>query len=258
MLRYSSPLPITLYSGLIHDLTDAEMTTRLPQLFGMVERSCHFAVLSLADNPTASSLLAKRGWELIPRITLRLDITDTEFLWNNFSQSVRRKIRRASEQQLRFAEHVDPAVVTYMYERSYKRHGLLPPIAPGLVRTWLHELVREGVAETFAAFRPDGAPAAARACIRDGDTVYDWLAGADVDVSPSASHWLVYSLLRRYSDQGATMLDFMGGNTPGVADFKRSFGSVEAGYTEACWYRSSLVKALSRFNASRLTARRKA
>ncbi len=257
MLRYSGTLPGTLYSGLVHDFRGEDLQLYLPTLLAEIERTCHFASLSLPHDTMLIDMLGSRGWEIRRQLSLRLDISDASQLWVGYSQSLRRKIRRADEAQLTFSDDAPAGLLADMYQNSYQRHGLNPPTPPEHMRKWILALRREELLETFVAYRADGVPAAARAAIRDGDVVYDWLAGADPAVSPSASHWLLHSMLGRFSDQGARVLDFMGANTPGVVEFKRSFGPAEHPYIEANWYRSSLVKALSRLQTSRLARRRR-
>jgi hypothetical protein len=252
MLRYSGELPMSLYSGLLHTLGAEAFTEASEALFGETEQLCHFASLSLPREDVLLPVLSTRGWELRNRLSLRLDLSNADHLWDGYSQSLRRKIRRASEMPLNLSDDVSADVLIDLYSKSYLRHGLHPPTQPGQMRGWILRLKREGLLQCFGAFRADGVPAAARALIRDGDTVYDWLAGADPAVSPSASHWLLHSILLRYADEGARTFDFMGANTPGVVDFKRSFGSYEHPYIEANWYRSPLVKTLLRLQSARL------
>jgi CelD/BcsL family acetyltransferase involved in cellulose biosynthesis len=252
MLRYSGELPMSLYSGLLHTFGPEEVSAACEALFGEAEQLCHFASLSLPREDMMLTALTSRSWELRNRLSLRLDLSDPDRLWDGYSQSLRRKIRRASEVSLVFSDEAPLDVLIDMYSRSYLRHGLHPPTQPMQMRAWLLRLRREGLLRCFGAYRADGVPAAARAVIRDGDMVYDWLAGADPAVSPSASHWLLHSVLLRYAAEGARTFDFMGANTPGVVDFKRSFGPYEQPYVEANWYRSPLVKTLLRLQRARL------
>jgi hypothetical protein len=92
--------------------------------------------------------------------------------------------------------------------------------------------------------------------IRDGDTLYDWLAGSDPPLAPSGSHWLLHVLLSRYLDAGCRHFDFMGANTPGVSDFKRSFGGSQIAYMEMEWYRPSLLRHVNQLR-SRLKQRQR-
>jgi len=257
-MLYCPPLPISMNAGLLHSLNDEDGTEALPMLFDAVERHCHFAALSFSATDDEQRLLIHRRWRLHNRVTRRVRIDDIDALWSGYSQSLRRKLRRAEEQQLTLMYDVSPKLVVDMYEASYRRHGIRPPIPGSSIAEWLRSLRAEGIIESFAAYRVDGVPAAVRVCIRHGDVVYDWLAGADPIVSESASHWLVHAILCKYSYAGAREFDFMGANTPGVADFKRSFGGDVLPYVDAEWYRSSFIRYAVLLRGTYVKARRRA
>ena len=181
---------------------------------------------------------------------------DMDAVWDGYSQSLRRKLRRVPAGGFRLDLDPSTAMVVRMFEQSYSRHGLRPPLPGELLTRWLGELRRSGTAECYTALHPDGRPAAARVVIRDGARLFDWLAGSDPTVAPSASHWLVHTLLVRYSAAGCTLFDFMGANTPGVSDFKRSFGGTLHAYDEAEWYRPSLLRHIAMARNRRRRTRR--
>lgn len=252
MLRYSGALPMSLYSGFLHTLGSEDYPGACEALLGESEQLCHFASLSLPHDAALISVLTSRGWDIQHRLSLRLDLSNPDRLWDGYSQSLRRKIRRASEVPLTIRDDAPVDVLIDLYQRSYLRHGILPPTPPQQMRGWLSRLRHEGLVHCFAAYRADGVPAAARALIREGAMVYDWLAGADPAVAPSGSHSLLHTILLRYAAEGAKTFDFMGANTPGVVEFKKSFGPYEHPYVEAHWYRTPLVKTLLRIQSARL------
>jgi CelD/BcsL family acetyltransferase involved in cellulose biosynthesis len=258
MLRYSGPLPISMYSGLLHDLDTETLHAQLSTLLTAAQKQCHFIALSMPRNDNLSTQFAHAGWRISTRLNLHVHISDTEALWNSYTQSLRRKIRRASECGLQFVEDADPDILLRLHEHSYQRHGLRPPIANSVLSPWVHSLRHAGLIRIFAALGNDGEAAAARAVIREGAILYDWLAGADPSITSSASHWLLHHILLRCSEQGAGLLDFMGANTPGVVDFKRAFGAFEHEYFEAEWYRSNMIRTLAHLQAARIRASRKA
>ncbi len=240
-LRLASPLPISLYAGL---LSKADVFP-LDRLLESVEQQFHFISLSAALDEGTQSAFTNRGWRLRQQKTYRISLENMQAVWEGYAQSLRRKLRRAAEAE--FQLDASPAVdeIIGMFEQSYLRHGKRPPIPGSAVAIWLRALQQHGVAQCFAARHPDGRCAAVRVVVRSGDVLYDWLAGADVSVAPSASHWLLHSILGRFAEKGCVLFDFMGANTPGITDFKRSFGGFEHEYYEAEWYRPALLRHLN-------------
>jgi hypothetical protein len=248
-LRVSPPPPITLYNGFVmsHPVTagkqDTEMRTAATAIIDAVAARYHYAALALPIGCPATETFRGKRWRLLPQHTIRIAMPDFETVWKGYSQSLRRKIRRAEEHGLRLIETDDVERIASLYALSYERHGMLPPIPPNIIRDWLRVLHREGIARVFAAALPDGAVAAARAVIPDRGIVYDWLAGADLTAADiSASHWLVANIQRAFTEQGFHTFDFMGANTPGIVDFKRSFGGDTLPYHLAVYYRSPMIR----------------
>ena len=241
-LRLAAPLPITMYAGI---LRGSEPSADLESLLPAVERRMHFVSLSAEWTKEELQVFARRGWDLRRQFTYRLDIQDMPRVWEGYSQSLRRKLRRVPDGGFRLDTDPPASVIVRMFEQSYSRHGVRPPFSGEIVDRWLSALRRQGIARCFAARHPDGRPAAVRVVLRDGNVLYDWLAGSDPSVAPSASHWLVHTILERFSAEGCAVFDFMGANTPGVSDFKRGFGGRMTEYHEAEWFRPSLLRHLT-------------
>ena len=256
-LRVSPPLPITLYAGWLADERRVTVpSSGLHDLLDHIERHCHYASLGLPPKEALADLLRTRRWTLHRMQTRRIAIADADALWRGYSQSLRRKLRRAHESDLHLDHDPPSALMADCYELSYQRHGISPPIPKERVRGWIEALKRNGLVATYAARRLDGRCAAVRAVTRDGDMLYDWLAGADPAVAPSASHWLVHEILTHYHEQGCRHFDFMGANTPGVADFKRSFGGELVPYVDAEWYRPAFLKTINRIRSRSIRRQR--
>lgn len=256
MLRAAPPLPITLYAGVLTVADHRLWRDDFAKLLGAVERRCHFICLSAAPGEELQNAFQARRWTVQPRQNRYLRLQSEEALWDGYSQSLRRKIRRASENDLRLDLDPTPGMLAECYGESYHRHGIQPPIPVPEIQRWLSDLHRQGLVQMYAARRADGRCVATRAFVRDGATVYDWLAGSNPPLAPSGSHWLLHTLLTREIDAGITRFDFMGANTPGVSDFKRSFGGTPLQYVDMEWFRPSLLKHLNRLRIRRIQRQR--
>lgn len=252
-LRIASPLPITLYAGV---LRTPQASRALVPIFESIERRYHFVSLNARWDEEERLILRARGWTTYDRLTLHVKLGDTQALWAGYSQALRRKLRRIPDGGFRLDTDPPTRVIGAMFERSYSRHGIRPPLPVATLERWLQELRVLDLVRCYAALQPDGRPAAVRVVLRDDQTIFDWLAGADPAVAPSASHWLVHQLLEHFSLEGYTVFDFMGANTPGVVDFKRSFGGTAVPYADAEWYRPALLRHLDAMRHHGLRFRR--
>jgi hypothetical protein len=255
-LRVAPPHPITLYNGIVA----APGTPREAITAGLaaLERRCHFAVLLTPSQLDPRVFDDRPRWLTTEQASIVVDVADFDATWKQFTQSLRRKVRRAEEQSLVFRRVEDAGVLLALHQTSYARHAIAPPLPSDLLRAWLRTLQQEGIAECYGASLPAGPVIAARAVVPDGDVLFDWLAGADIahhDIA--ASHWLVARILQEASTRGTRRFDFMGANTPGVTDFKRSFGGVTLPYQVATYYRYPIIQSLERArNELRLRKRR--
>jgi hypothetical protein len=255
-LRLSPPLPITLYAGWLATHTAHAMEAGIRQLYNAIEHRWHYVSLTMPESDITLPLMREHGWSVAMRHSRRLSLQDPEALWNGYSQSLRRKIRRAEGSDLSIDTDPDSSILADCYGQSYQRHGITPPIPQNRVQEWLTELRRQGMITCYAAIRADGRCAATRAVIRDDTVLYDWLAGSNPTLAASASHWLLHRILESHAHDGVEHFDFMGANTPGVVDFKRSFGGTLTAYAEAEWYRPSLLRHVNTLRNKHLRRKR--
>ena len=263
-LRVSPAPPITLYNGFQTTLpptTDKQrrqLIAPTESILREISAHYHFASLSLPVDCPVIDVFHRFRWQLLKQRTIVIPMTDHEAVWAGYSQSLRRKIRRADEQQLRLAETEDIDCVVALHETSYQRHGIMPPVPKIQLLDWMRRLKAENFLRMFTAALPNGKVVAVRVVIPDHNSIYDWLAGADVGATDiSASHWLVANIHRRFMELGYTSFDFMGANTPGVAEFKRSFGGMEVPFHIATYYRSPMVKTVESLRNSLRRKRRR-
>ena len=120
-----------------------------------------------------------------------------------------------------------PAIVQLCAE-SYRRHGRrLPADTAGLLRL-VDALHAEGQVRLFTA-TPHNAdtPEGGLAVLHDGHTAHYWIAGS---APGPAMTVLLGHTLPRLRDDGIEEFDFVGANTPSIAEFKRHFGPVLTPY----------------------------
>lgn len=191
-------------------------TSPLDNLLSRLDGETDQATLALGAGDLRPYLWA--GWTVTPRSTYRLDLADD--VEAGFSSSTRRTIRKESGA---FECVEDPALASEAvrlmlasYARQGSDLGLSEPALVGLAEA----LQDAGLARTFAA-RRGGTTEAAIIAATDEHTAFYWIAGSEP--GPAMTVLLAHTL-RQLAEDGVETFDFVGANTPSIAEFKRRFG----------------------------------
>lgn len=207
-------LPTPLHAHLIH-----RQQSPLDQLLDYAEQTSRRAdlLVPLADPRTAQW----RGWQVRPLFTYLIDLpTSTE----NWSSGARRTWRsKVSEYDIR-EDLASAQQVIDLCAKSYKRHGRSLPAQPAALEA-LTKAMGEW-ARVFVALRGN-TPEAGLILLHDGHTAHYWIAGS---LPGPAMTVLIGEVLPILSRDGITQFDFVGANTPSIAEFKRSFNPVLTQY----------------------------
>lgn len=111
-----------------------------------------------------------------------------------------------------------------LLEKTYLHHGVKSPVS---AKELLGVLSRVSPNDVLAIrYQADGKTTGWRLWIYDKrGWLTDWLSAVDRDSGKEpVGYHLVWESVKKARDLGCTGLDFGGGNTPGIADFKEKFG----------------------------------
>ena len=213
-----APPPCTQYSALLLPAsTPAHLVHRnessLDRLLSCVEHLCRSAdVLSPIDDPRPAQW---RGWKVRPLFTYR---TPLPVNMGNWSQGALRtwKTKRKDYQILEDLDFVNQVID--LCAKSYNRHGRSLPAHPAALRSMTEAM--GSWARVFVAVQK-GIPEAGLIILHDEHTAHYWIAGS---LPGPAMTVLIGEVLPRLSQSGIRMFDFVGANTPSIAEFKRTFG----------------------------------
>ncbi|MDX1418957.1 MAG: GNAT family N-acetyltransferase [Rubricoccaceae bacterium] len=182
-----------------------------------------YAQASLLLHPSLGDLrpLVWGGWTVTPRYTYLLDLAATDGL-AGWSASARRRARGSGDDyRIEEDDRLAEAAVALM-EQSYARHGEALGLDGDAVRRLARRFCIDGLARTMAARSSEtGAVEAAVVLAHDGRTAHYWIAGSRPGPAMTV---LLAALLPRLRADGFLSFDFVGANTPSIAEFKRRFG----------------------------------
>lgn len=139
-----------------------------------------------------------------------------------WSTSTRRLYRRYRN---RFSLVVDPALtedVGVLAVQAYLRSGRRAPFDPKQLARHARPLHDAGLVNTYSVRDAEGDTHGGVVVLRGGNSACYWIAGSEPGPAMTT---LVGLLLETLPDEGIRRFDFLGANTPSIAEFKRRFGA---------------------------------
>lgn len=187
-----------------------------------VKRAYAGAALHTLPGFTDTRFAGWDGWSVSPLYTYRLELSATTDAEDEWSESARRAYRKHARS---FSVEEDAKYVSSVIRlqgRSYERHGGQLPARESALTAVALGLAEEGMVRTFVAMTPGKQePAAGILLLCDGDIAHYWIAGSERGPAMTVLLGHVFRLL---AAEGFGVFDFVGANTPSIAEFKRRFG----------------------------------
>ena len=181
-------------------------------------------------------------WSTSPLYTYHIDLQSNYGIQKNWSTSMKRNLKNQVANYI-FEERPDqlPRVLELVQD-SYARHNRpLPTPLPGLL-SFARHLQNTGMVRVFTLTpRNEMRPTAGLALLHDSEVAYYWLAGSIPGPSMTV---LLGNLLPQLQEEGFRTFDFVGANTPPIAEFKRRFGPTLVPYYSSSITHNRLLESL--------------
>jgi lipid II:glycine glycyltransferase (peptidoglycan interpeptide bridge formation enzyme) len=264
-LKVATKIPIMNYNGLLFFNENDSKIQKESQFENEIIESIiksiktEFKFCSLSLHPTISDIrmFSWNNWNVLPQYTYVIPLNDEEQVWKNFSSSLRRKISRAEEQKFRIVEEDNIDGLVKLHEESYTRRNIKPVIDNDTLKKYCLNVKKNNLMRIFSIYGEDNTMYSSRAILVWNKMVYDWIAGAGKDnLNSNATHLLVWNILQKLIREGYKSFDFMGANTPGIIDFKKSFGGELHTTYDVTFYSSRFMSMLFKINSSFIKFRR--
>ena len=241
--------PFTPYSALI--LSSApppeavhEGSSDLDVLLDSIERRYHLARLHLHGSLQDVRAAAWHKWQVHPLYTYVFDfkegVADVSPAW---SESAARNFR-SHRDEYELLEDGSAAVASVdICARSYGRRRRQMPLREEQLLPLIQHMRQSGLATSFAVRNlSTDEIEAALTILFDSSEAFYWVTGSQPGPSMSVLLGLVLPIL---SSRGIRRFDFMGANTPSVAEFKRRLGCRLETYYGMTFVRRPELKLLS-------------
>lgn len=218
-----------------------EITTRL-----LAYLQTHFDYIDLTLPPGSNDIrpYTWRGFKEETRYTYRFPILPADELPKQYSQALRRKIKKYHKEGLRLEEsNTLQPLMDFIFE-SYGRHGLKPPLPRRQMETIFTAMREQKRARIFYLVK-DKTPVAGIIVGLDQRHLFSFFAGMSASFRAQYDSEYLYSeILARPEFEGLTF-DFLGANTPEFEQFKRSFGGTLQPAYRVIYQKNNWVKLLT-------------
>ena len=156
-------------------------------------------------------------------------ISETERLWQEMSQSIRRHIRKAEKLGIEVRTDVSAEELLRIQALSFGRQGLK---AKGgvILKQLVEEVRRRGAGDIWGAYDAAGRLHAAALVVWQSASAYYLAGGGDPACRSSGAHSLVLWKAIQTAACHTDCFDFEGSMLPGVERFFREFGAKQVPY----------------------------
>lgn len=218
-------------------------TSPLEALLEDIESRFAVAALHLQPGLLDVRLFSWRGWQVSPFFTYHVDLSGTDPPSASWSKNNRRDFLKQHTGFV-FEESMEAIGETLrLSSRSYERHDRRFPFDLNKMQDFVENLHEDSWIRAFTARPQDKElPEAGVIVLHEPPRAAYWIAGS---VPGPAMTMLVGHLLTTLHTEGYTALDFVGANTPSIAEFKRRFGSRLTPYFRVRWMRGGVPRLLS-------------
>ena len=159
-----------------------------------------------------------RGWRAQPLYTYAIDLDQTAPA--HWSENPRRLFRKVAAHYRLIEDARLAPVVARLVAAGYRRHRRPPPAPADRLAALLEALAAAGPLRIFGVQNASGETEAAVALVVERPRAWYWLAGS---MPGPAMTVLLGHLWSRLREEGFRWFDFVGANTPSIAEFKRRF-----------------------------------
>ena len=230
--------PLTPYSGIYFELNQPiDQTTKfkllaeaVPELVGQLPKYFRLKINCLPQFDWWSPLYWQGFGQHTRYTSILQDIGDHETIWQGFSSTLKRNIKKAEKQlQIEFASNAE--LLYGLFKATLENQGRSPGYPFQTLRRVFDELVRRGQGRILIARDQAGRPHAGLLLVWDTHTAYYLVGGSDPSLRQSGAMPLVmWTAIREASTKVGTF-DFEGSMQKGIDRFVRSFGALPVPYS---------------------------
>ena len=227
--------PLLYYNGLVikdfeskyPSITESRQAEVIETILGELEGG-RYASAEFSNTSAFNDLrlFLQHGWQLFPRYTYVVPISDPPAQWERVEQNLRRLISRCEREGFRLEASREAGDFYSMHENTYRRKGVEPYIAREKFIELHGSLKERDACQIYFAVTPDGRRAAGVVVLMSKHPLtHTWMAGSDPEfLRTGASAFLRWKVFEDLHQRGYAFNDLTDAMNPHVAKFKSQFG----------------------------------
>ncbi|MEM8486609.1 MAG: GNAT family N-acetyltransferase [Bacteroidota bacterium] len=168
------------------------------------------------------------NWQTGPFYTYELDLSTYDVSQQGWSTGTRRNFKKNKDLYKINRSASDLEQIVALCAAGYNRNKRQFPLAQTQLLNLAGDLLTQNMVRCFTAVdATKGTIEAGVAVLHDGTKGYYWIAGSNPGPAMTV---LLGNMLPALQAEGIQTFDFVGANTPGIAEFKRRFGAILTPY----------------------------
>jgi len=183
------------------------------------------------DHSLYNDQFENHGYDIKEKKSFRIDLSqDEQLLWKGLGQKTRNMVRKAMKNDIVASEDLNFNMLDSYYEMSrevYARQVLPPLLEIEYYQNLYSAIIKKGYGKIFIAKNTEGDAVAGAIVLIHMDKAY-YLDGASFrnHSNLGTNNLLQWVIIKSLKESGVTSYDMLGGDIPGIAKFKKSFGAI--------------------------------
>ncbi|KAA3614095.1 MAG: GNAT family N-acetyltransferase [Calditrichaeota bacterium] len=242
-------IPNTTYQGIIFQqpistkssTVNAEYQQQVEIILNKLTSEFHLIDIPLSPGIVDIRPFEWAGFKAKTSYTYTFPIIDFEMLKKQFSQDLRRKIKKILNSENVFKESTETKLVAQFVMDSYKKHNTSPAISQPLLKAFMDNCIENKIGRLFYQ-HSNGKPVAGIFILSDNKTIYALFSGISKTARNEINSELLHTFILIQPEFIGKNFDFLGANTQYFEQFKRSFGGNLGPYFKVNYTRNLTIK----------------
>lgn len=242
-------IPITPYQGILFRKSNTDKPSTITaehhkyskKIIDFLKDEYHIIDIPLSPGVTDNRPFEWSGFATQTAFTYSFRINEPKELYKQFSQDLRRKIKKATNQNISYRSFVEGEPLTQYIFDSYSAHNTLPTLSKAKIQHLIKACINNNIGHIYYQYLDDK-PVAGIFLLSDDNTVYAVYSGISKESRTVTNTEIMHVYILSLPENIGKQFDFLGANTKEIEQFKRAFGGELVPYFKVHYSKSMLTR----------------